>query len=83
MKYLLAYLDSLSHWVPFDKNHSISKTAWQVLRDMLHSDFYFDYRPQEVALSIIYFTFGCYGVQVPFNEEAEKKWWEVSKFIIF
>lgn len=69
-------MDTLSNWLPFES--SIHQTSWKILRDMLHSDIYFHYRPQEIAIAIIYFVLVCYKIKVPHNESAETYWWEVS-----
>ena len=74
----MQYLDTLSNWLPFESNSSIPETSWKILRDMLHSDLFFQYRPQEIAIAIIYFVFVCYEKKVPYNESAETYWWEVS-----
>lgn len=75
---MLQYLDSLSTWIGKDKLAPLAVVAWQVLRDLLHTDMCMKYGPQEQAISIIYFVSNCYGVKVPFNEFAGVKWWQVS-----
>ena len=49
--------------------------CWLVLRDMLHTDLDLRYRPQEVAVAIIYMALNCYGVRIPFDDEAEVPWY--------
>lgn len=74
-KYLLQYLDSLYAWLD-EQNSPIGEISWQILRDLLHSDILAKYRPQEIAISIIYFLMNCYGIQVPYNESAKVVWWK-------
>ncbi len=77
-KYLLNYLESLRHWIPLDLRLRlpVPETCWYILRDILHSNILLKYRPQDVAISIIYLVFMCYGIKVPFNDIAQKSWWK-------
>lgn len=56
----------------------LPQTAWQMLRDLLHSDLFtrYDYRAQSIALAVIYLVSECYGVKIPYNEIAQKQWWK-------
>lgn len=77
-KYLVHYLKSLYDWL--DKGTiekvPIVQTSWAILRDSYHSDLCLDYSPSLVAVAVIYLTLSCYGVEVPYNEESEYRWWE-------
>lgn len=77
-KYLLHYLESLREWIPLDKRKHVPvpETCWHILRDILHTDILLRYRPQEIAISLIYLVFMCYGIKVPFNDIAQKCWWK-------
>ena len=81
---MLKYLDSLLEWIAPEQHlkAAIKDTSWQMLRDLLHSDSLNKSRPQEIAISIIYFTLVFYGVSVPFETNAEKKCWQVKQNII-
>lgn len=84
-KYLLSYLDALHDWIPLKASNSdlasdkppppVINLCWLVLRDMLHTDLYLRYRPQEVAVAIIYLACSCYGVAIPHDEAAELAWY--------
>ena len=76
IKYLLIYLESLSHWAQF-KDTPVKEVSWSILKDLLHSNILLNYRPQEIAIAIIYFVCICYGVKIPYNDSAEKTWWKV------
>lgn len=77
-KYLMHYLKSLYDWLDKDtvRKVSIAQTAWAMLRDSYHSDICLNYRPSLIAVAIIYLTLQCYGIEVPYNDEAENRWWE-------
>jgi hypothetical protein len=81
---LLKYLDSLLEWIAPEKQvkAAIKDTSWHMLRDLLHSDSLNKYRPQEIAIAVIYFTLICYDISVPYEKNAEKKWWQVKPTII-
>ncbi len=78
-------MECLQHWIPLQKRESspLSEPAWFMLRDMLHSDISLRYRPQEVAIAIIYLIAVCYGVHIPCDptksNEENKYWWSVSE----
>ena len=73
----------MDHWIGRDKLTPLSEVSWQILRDLLHTDIYLKYRPQEIAISIIYFVINCYGIKIPFHEFAITKWWTVSLLMLF
>ena len=77
---MLKYLDSLLEWIAPEQQikTAIKDTSWYMLRDLLHSDSLNKNRPQEIAISVIYFTLVFYGVSVPYEKNAEKKWWQVN-----
>lgn len=79
-KYLLHYLESLSHWMSFDSNKyqlSVPEACWNLLKDILHCDILLKYRPQEISITIIYLIINCYQLEVPYDNEAKKHWWKV------
>ncbi len=79
-KYLLVYLDCCRDWLELDKPKSapVIEISWSMLRDLLHCDILLQYRPQEIAISIIYFVCTCYGIKIPCNDVAAKDWWKVT-----
>lgn len=84
-QYLLSYLDALYDWIPLRALNAdlasdkppppVIDLCWLVLRDMLHTDLYLRYRPQEVAVAIIYLACSCYGVRIPHDDAAELPWY--------
>ena len=81
---MLQYLDTLDHWIKFDSqpNSVIPEVSWQILRDLLHTDLFLRERPQDIAVSVIYFITHCYGVKIPYNEFSEINWWQVKEILI-
>lgn len=79
-KFLLQYLDSLCQWIPLNikSPNPLIETSWHMLKDLLHSDIFLRYRPQDIAISIIYLVTTCYGIQIPYNNLAKTPWWKVS-----
>lgn len=73
---MLQYLDSLRDWIPLKSDNPIFEVSRHMLRDMLHFNFISKHRPQEIAISIIYFLLICYGIKVPFDEQALKTWYK-------
>ena len=79
---MLQYLSSIQCWIGHEElgfGSPVPEVSWQVLRDSLHTDLFLRYRPQEIAITIIYFVCGCYGVKIPYNEHAKIDWWKVKK----
>ncbi|XP_002738178.1 cyclin-Q-like [Saccoglossus kowalevskii] len=78
-KYLLHYLVSLKDWLSPSvwADTPIAKTAWALLRDSYHSDLCLRVKPQHLAVTVLYFSLQCNGVGVPFNDDADKQWWQV------
>lgn len=74
-QYLLQYLDSLCAWIN-QQDSLIPGVSWQILRDLLHTDILLRYRPQEIAIAIIYFIITSYGIRVPYNDHAKVVWWK-------
>ena len=78
-QYLLVYLKLVDNWIGFDSKNKvpIPEISWALLRDLLHSDLLLRYRPQELAIGIIYFVCICYGIKIPGSEH--KNWFKVFK----
>ncbi|XP_043936340.1 cyclin-Q-like [Protopterus annectens] len=78
-KYLLHYLVSLKNWMNRHvwERTPLTVTAWALLRDVYHSNLCLRYQPQHIAIAILYVTLQCFGVEVPGDAEAEKRWWQV------
>ena len=84
-KYLLSYLDALYDWIPLRALNAdlasdkapppVVDLCWLFLKDMLHTDLYLRYRPQEVAVAIIYMACTCYGVDIPHDDASELAWY--------
>jgi len=81
-QYLLKYLESLQNWLPLTRSSPIFESSRNMLRDILHTASFLDYRPQEIAISIIYFLFICYGIKVPYDNEAPICWFKVGIFAL-
>ena len=81
-KYLVHYLKSLRDWMDADVWNTVPlcSTAWAMLRDSYHCDICLKTKPQHLAVSVMYFTMQCYGVEVPLNDQAKVPWWKVSEF---
>lgn len=81
-KYLLIYLEAMRDWIPLFGGQStpVTMMCWSLLNDLLHTDLFLNYRPQEVAISIIYLALQSYGIRMPFNNEAKISWWRVRAF---
>ena len=75
------YLKSLGDWIEPDvwKTTPISQMAWAMLRDSYHSHMCIRIKPQHLAVAVVYFALQCYGVAVPENDQAKKKWWQVRE----
>lgn len=78
-KYLVHYLKSIYDWLNKETTDHvpIAQTAWAILRDSYHGDICLAYSPDVIAVSVIYLTLNSYGVDVPYNDQAERPWWEV------
>ncbi len=83
-QYLLHYLKSLHDWLDPDtvKNVPIAKTAFAILRDSYHSDLSLRFQAEHIAVAVLYLALQIYGVDVPYSNKAQKKWWEVSFALI-
>lgn len=80
---MLQYFDSVRDWIPLSHSSPIFEASRHMLRDLLHSDVFLVYRSQEVAISIIYFLFICYGIKVPYDNVAQRSWYKVSSSLLF
>ena len=81
---MLHYLKSLYDWLDPEtiKTTPIAKTAWGILRDSYHSDLALRYQAEHIAVAVLYLALQTYGVEVPYSNKAEKKWWEVSSVFL-
>ncbi len=79
IQYLLYYLKSLDDWLTPSvvKKVPIAKTAWALLRDSYHGNICLRYKSQHIAVSVLYLTLQCYGIEVPCNNQSDTKWWQV------
>ncbi|XP_072026804.1 cyclin-Q-like [Amphiura filiformis] len=78
-KYLVHYMKSLRDWMDLEVWNTVPlcSTAWAMLRDSYHCDMCLRAKPQHLAVSVLYFTLQCYGVEVPLNDQAKVPWWKV------
>ena len=81
-QYLVHYLKSLMDWLDPSvvETVPVATTAWALLRDSYHGNLCLRYKPDVMAVSVLYLTLQSYGVEVPCSEEAEDRWWEVMLF---
>lgn len=79
-QFLLHYLKYLEDWFdPFTwQSVPLTRTCWALLRDSYHSPLALRYKPQHIAIAVIYMALQCHGVEVPFNRVADSPWWKVS-----
>ncbi|GAB1600382.1 cyclin-Q-like [Argonauta hians] len=78
-KYLLHYLKALRDWFQPHvwEDFPLTRTCWSILRDSYHGKTSLNFRPQHIAVSIIYLSLQCYGLEVHLNRVAHTKWWQV------
>ncbi|XP_041347144.1 cyclin-Q-like [Gigantopelta aegis] len=78
-KYLLHYLKYLQDWFAPYKWQAlpIARTAWSYLRDSYHGNLCLQYKPQHMAVAVLYFSLLSLGVDVPHHHECDTKWWKV------
>ena len=78
-QFLLHYLKFIKDW--FDPSTwdsvPITRTCWSILRDSYHSNLALRYRPQHIAIAIIYLAFLSHGLEVPYSKTADLAWWKV------
>ncbi|XP_064606493.1 cyclin-Q-like isoform X2 [Liolophura sinensis] len=78
-KYMLHYIKSLRDWFePYQwERLPVARTAWALLRDSYYdSTICLCYKPQHIAIAMIYFALQAHGTEVPFTKEADTKWWK-------
>ncbi|ESP03570.1 hypothetical protein LOTGIDRAFT_237668 [Lottia gigantea] len=77
-KFVLHYLKFLKDWFdPHDWDTiPISKTSWAFLRDCYHGDMCLNYKAEHIAIGVIYFALLSHGMEVPYHNEADMKWWQ-------
>lgn len=82
-QFLLHYLKYLEDW--FDPatwaSLPLTRTCWGMLRDSYHSPLALRYKPQHIAIAIVYFALLCHGVEVPYNRVADTQWWKVRFYV--
>ncbi|XP_074645756.1 cyclin-Q-like [Tubulanus polymorphus] len=78
-KYLLHYLKSIYNWLEPTTTEKIpiAKTAWSILRDSYHGSVCLRYKPEHIAIAVLYQTLQSYGIEVPHDHDADLRWWEV------
>nr|CAD7407780.1 unnamed protein product [Timema cristinae] len=76
-KYMFHYLKSLESW--FSKEEwsrvPLTKTSFAFLQDFHFEPSILDYTPQHIAVACINLALQCYGMQVPYTDEAEILWY--------
>lgn len=80
-KFLLHYLKYLEDWFdPYTwESVPVSRTCWALLRDSYHSPLALRYKPQHIAIAVVYMALLCHGLEVPYNQVADTPWWKVFK----
>ncbi|XP_076357181.1 cyclin-Q-like isoform X1 [Tachypleus tridentatus] len=75
-RYLLHYLKSVQDWIAPDilAKLPLFRTCWSLLCDFYHLPSCLRYKPQHVAVAIIYLALECYGVTVLYNNDAVLRW---------
>ncbi|KAJ8301804.1 hypothetical protein KUTeg_020791 [Tegillarca granosa] len=78
-RYMLHYLKYLRDWFdPYTwEDIPITRTAWALLRDSYHGNICLKYKPQHIAIALIYFSLTCHGIEVPHQEHVDNLWWQV------
>ncbi|CAG0884119.1 unnamed protein product [Darwinula stevensoni] len=75
-RYLLHYLLSLELWAKtpeWKKDMPFERSCWAFLHDFHFSPAIVTYKPQLIAISIIFYALQCYGLQIP-TEDVQ--WYE-------
>lgn len=83
-QYMLHYLKYLRDWFdPYTwEDIPITRTAWALLRDSYHGNICLKYKPQHIAIALIYFSLICHGIEVPHQEHVDNQWWQVRVVLI-
>lgn len=55
----------------------LARTAWALLRDSYHGTLCLQYKPQHIAVAILYLTLESHGAEVPHEDSAGTPWWKV------
>lgn len=55
----------------------LARTAWALLRDSYHGTLCLQYKPQHVAVAILYLTIESHGADIPHEDTAVTPWWKV------
>ncbi|XP_069137252.1 cyclin-Q-like [Argopecten irradians] len=78
-RYLLHYLKFIKDWFePYRwEDLPIARTAWALLRDCYHGNVILKYKPDHIAVAILYLTLQCHGVDVPYHYQSDTPWWKV------
>lgn len=78
-KFILHYLKFLKDWFdPYTwETVPVLRTCWSLLRDSYHCPLALRFRPQHIAIAIIYMSLLTLGVEVPYNRQADVPWWKV------
>ncbi|VDI73993.1 Hypothetical predicted protein [Mytilus galloprovincialis] len=78
-RYLLHYLTFIKEWMePYKWDElPLARTSWALLRDSYHSTLCLQYKPQHIAVAILYMTLESHGADIPFEDTAVTPWWKV------
>ncbi|XP_071082581.1 cyclin-Q-like [Haliotis cracherodii] len=78
-KYMLHNLKYLQDWFDPYKWEAmpIARTAWSLLRDCYHGNMCLKYKPQHMAVAVLFFALQCHGAEVPYHKYADTPWWLV------
>ena len=55
----------------------LANTAWAILRDSYHGKICLKYKPQHIAIAVLYMALESHGVEVTLSEQSETPWWKV------
>lgn len=55
----------------------LARTAWALLRDSYHGRLCLQYKPQHIAVAILYMTLESHGAEIPYEHSAITPWWKV------
>lgn len=78
-KYLLHYLKSLEDWSD-TKAWSLAELpqfCWSTLNDTFHTTLCVEESPSRIAAAVISFGLSCTGLEIPSNQTAQRKWWQI------
>jgi hypothetical protein len=77
VQYLLQYMKSVCDWLETEVKDTVTHTAWSLLRDSYATSYCLCHHPSHVAVAVLYMTLHLHGVDVPYNDFADRQWWQV------